>query len=84
MSDGGTTHGADASFLTSSAPSVATGDASSIAPTSARLNGVVTPNGLATTWRFDYGTTTSTARRRRATAPARARVRSTSGSRSPA
>ena len=59
MSDGGTTHGADASFLTSSAPSVATGEASSIAPTSARLNGVVTPNGLATTWRFDYGTTTS-------------------------
>jgi hypothetical protein len=58
-SDGGTTHGADASFLTSGAPSVATGGASSIAPTAARLNGVVTPNGLATTWRFDYGTTTS-------------------------
>ena len=59
MSDGGTTHGADASFRTSSAPSVSTGDASSIAPTSARLNGVVNPNGLATTWRFDYGASTS-------------------------
>lgn len=59
MSDGGTTHGADAAFLTSSAPTVATGQASSIAPTSARLNGAVTPNGLATTWHFDYGTTTS-------------------------
>jgi hypothetical protein len=58
-SDGGTTLGADASFLTSSAPSVSTGSASSITPTTAHLNGVVTPNGLATSWRFDYGTTTS-------------------------
>jgi hypothetical protein len=58
-SDGGTTNGADASFLTSSAPSVVTGQASSIAPTTARLNGAVSPNGLATTWHFDYGTSTS-------------------------
>jgi hypothetical protein len=59
MSDAGTTHGADATFLTSSAPSVTTEDASSIAPTSARLNGTVTPNGLATSWYFQYGTSTS-------------------------
>ena len=59
MSDGGTTHGADASFRTSGAPSAVTGAESSITPTSARLNGSVTPNGLSTTWRFDYGTTTS-------------------------
>ncbi len=58
-SSGGTTHGADATFVTSSAPSVVTGDASSIAPTSAKLNGTVTPNGLSTTWWFEYGTSTS-------------------------
>jgi hypothetical protein len=58
-SDAGTTHGADASFVTSSAPGVTTEDASSIAPTSARLNGTVTPNGLATSWYFQYGTSTS-------------------------
>jgi hypothetical protein len=38
---------------------VTTEDASSIAPTSARLNGTVTPNGLATSWYFQYGTSTS-------------------------
>ena len=59
VSDGGTTNGNDASFRTSSSPSVTTGVASSIAPTSARLNGVVNPNGLATSWRFDYGTSTA-------------------------
>jgi hypothetical protein len=58
-SDAGTTRGADATFVTSSAPSATTDDASSIAPTSARLNGTVTPNGLATSWYFQYGTTTS-------------------------
>ena len=42
-----------------------TGDASSIAPTSAKLNGTVTPNGLATTWWFEYGTTTRPTARRR-------------------
>jgi hypothetical protein len=58
-SDAGTTNGADATFVTSSAPSAATDDATSIAPTSARLNGTVTPNGLSTTWYFQYGTSTS-------------------------
>jgi hypothetical protein len=58
-SSGGTTHGADATFVTSSAPSAVTGDATSIAPTSAKLNGTVTANGLSTTWWFEYGTSTS-------------------------
>jgi hypothetical protein len=58
-SDAGTTHGADATFVTSAAPSVTTDDASSIAPTSARLNGTVTANGLSTSWHFEYGTTLS-------------------------
>jgi hypothetical protein len=58
-SDGGTTNGSDATFTTSGAPSVSTGTASSIAPTTAKLNGNVTPNGLSTNWYFDYGTSTS-------------------------
>jgi hypothetical protein len=59
QSDAGVTTGKDATFTTSSAPAVVTGDASSVAPTSATLNGTVTPNGLATTWWFEYGTSTS-------------------------
>ena len=58
-SDGGTTDGADATFTTSGAPSVSTGAATSIAPTTAKLNGTVTPNGLSTNWYFEYGTSTS-------------------------
>ncbi len=57
-SDGGTTTGKDSTFATSSAPGVATGDVASVAPTTATLKGSVTPNGLATTWWFEYGTTT--------------------------
>ena len=57
-SDGGTSTGKDAAFTTSSAPSVQTGDVSSITPTTATLKGSVTPNGLSTTWWFEYGTTT--------------------------
>jgi hypothetical protein len=57
-SDAGTSTGKDATFVTSGAPSVTTGDAASIAPTSATLTGSVTPNGLSTTWWFEYGTTT--------------------------
>jgi hypothetical protein len=58
-SDGGTTNGGDATFTTSGAPSVSTGTASSIAPTTAKLSGTVTPNGLSTNWYFEYGTSTS-------------------------
>jgi phosphodiesterase/alkaline phosphatase D-like protein len=58
-SDAGTSTGKDVSFITSSAPAVVTADATSVAPTSATLRGSVTPNGLATTWWFEYGTSTS-------------------------
>ena len=58
-SDGGTTNGADATFTTSGAPTVTTSAASSIAPTAATVNGTVNPNGLSTSWYFEYGTSTS-------------------------
>lgn len=58
-SDAGTTTGADATFTTSSAPVVETADASPVAVTTATLRGQVTPNGLATTWWFEYGTSLS-------------------------
>jgi hypothetical protein len=54
-SDAGTTTGADATFKTSSAPLVVTADANPIAVTTATLRGQVTPNGLSTTWWFEYG-----------------------------
>lgn len=56
-SDAGTSRGADQTFTTAGAPSVVTEPASSIGLTSAKLNGVVTPNGEATSWYFEYGTT---------------------------
>jgi hypothetical protein len=58
-SDAGTTTGADASFATSSSPVAVTADATPVAVTSATLRGQVTPNGLATTWWFEYGTSLS-------------------------
>jgi hypothetical protein len=58
-SDAGTSRGADQTFSTVTSPTVVTGAASSVAPTSAKLNGTVTPNGQATSWYFEYGTSTS-------------------------
>ena len=58
-SDAGTSYGHDASFRTSSAPAVVTGAPTSVTPTSATAQGSVTPNGLSTTWWFEYGTSTS-------------------------
>ena len=58
-SDAGTNAAKDSSFTASSAPSVGTGDVTSITPTTAVLHGSVTPNGLATTWWFEFGLTTS-------------------------
>jgi hypothetical protein len=58
-SDGGSTTGSDATFRTSGPPSASTDAPSSITPTTAKLNGTVTPNGLSTTWYIEYGTTTS-------------------------
>ncbi len=40
-------------------PAAVTGAASSITTTTATLNGTVNPNGFATTWAFQWGTTTS-------------------------
>jgi hypothetical protein len=58
-SDAGTSAGQDSAFTTSAAPTVVTGDVSSVAPTSATLQGTVTPNGLSTTRWFEFGTSTS-------------------------
>ena len=51
--------GADATFVTAEPPGATTSAASSIGSTSATLNGRVDPNGRATTYLFEYGTTTS-------------------------
>jgi len=59
-SSDGTSEGADATFTTSNPPpSVTTQAASSVTSSSAHLNGSVGPNGLATTYHFEYGTTTA-------------------------
>jgi cytoskeletal protein RodZ len=55
-SDAGTSRGLDRTFSTAGPPTVVTGAASSPTQSSARLNGNVTANGLATTWYFEYGT----------------------------
>lgn len=57
----GTTDGADqtVSALAPPAPTVVTGSASGIAVRTATLSGTVTPNGAATTYSFEYGTTSS-------------------------
>ncbi|MBK7173456.1 MAG: fibronectin type III domain-containing protein [Bacteroidales bacterium] len=57
---GGTTKGTKiASFKFGNAPAVTTLAATAITSTSATLNGTVNPSGLATTYYFQYGTTTS-------------------------
>jgi hypothetical protein len=58
-SDAGTSRGADRTFATLGAPTVRTDAASSLSTTSARLNGTLNPNGQATRWWFEYGTSTS-------------------------
>ena len=70
--------GGDGIFTTSAAPAVVTGAATSVAPTSATLNGSVDPNGRATTWYFEYGRARATARGRRSRTRARAAARSPS------
>jgi hypothetical protein len=57
-SDAGTTRGADQTFRLGAAPVATTGAASSVAATTARLNGSVDPNAQETSWHFDYGTST--------------------------
>lgn len=48
-----------ASFKFTNQPTVATQDATAITMTAATLNGTVNPNGLATTYHFEWGTTVS-------------------------
>ena len=55
----GTARGNDGVLTTSAAPQVVTGAATSVAATSATLNGTVNPSSRATTWYFEYGTSTS-------------------------
>ena len=55
----GTARGADGIFTTPAPPVAVTSPATSVSPTSATLNGSVDPNGRATTWYFEYGTSTS-------------------------
>jgi Ca2+-binding RTX toxin-like protein len=58
-SDAGAVSGSDRTFTTQNAPTVVTGAASGIGPTSASLTGTVNPNGRSTSWLFEYGTTTA-------------------------
>lgn len=58
-SDAGSVTGANRTFTTQSPPTVATGVASSVGPTSATLGGSLNPNGRSTSWYFEYGKTTS-------------------------
>jgi hypothetical protein len=58
-SDAGTVYGADAHFTTTVAPTVAPKDATQVGADRATFNAVVNPQGRATSWYFEYGTTTS-------------------------
>jgi hypothetical protein len=59
VSTAGTTDGADETFTTTTPPAVTSGGASRITHSSAGVNGVVNPEGQATTYYFRYGTTTA-------------------------
>jgi hypothetical protein len=57
----GTSGGGDRTFATGSTPpasppAVTTSGATSVTSTGAQINGIVNPNGLSTTYHFDYGT----------------------------
>ena len=58
-SDAGTATGGDLVFTTQSPPTVVTGPADTVGPTSARLSGSINPNGRSTSWYVEYGTSTS-------------------------
>src|SRR5438093_6480371 len=55
----GTSKGADRTFTTTRPPTVVTGVASNIGPTSATVAGTANPQGLAATYSFEHGKTTS-------------------------
>ncbi len=57
---GGTVNGYDSTFTTAILPpAVLTLQAGSVTTSAAQINGQVNPNGLSTTYHFDYGTSTS-------------------------
>jgi hypothetical protein len=58
-SSAGTGHGADGLLTTSAAPQAVTGAATGVTTSSATLNGTVNPSSRATSWYFEYGTSTS-------------------------
>ena len=57
MNASGTTLGADQTFITEGPPTIATGQAQNAISSTATLTGTIDPNGLSTTWHFDYGPT---------------------------
>jgi sugar lactone lactonase YvrE/alpha-tubulin suppressor-like RCC1 family protein len=58
-SEAGTVYGGDESFTTPKAPKASTEAATAVRAASATLNGKVNPEGSATNYWFEYGTTTS-------------------------
>ena len=63
VTDGTTTSGINAALVavngSATPPSVATGSASGVGTGSTTVSGTVSPNGTATTYQFDYGTSTN-------------------------
>ncbi len=65
INSGGTSYGSDKTFLTltfiaaGAGPTVTTESATSVTDSSAALNGTVNPEGISTTYYFQYGTTTN-------------------------
>src|SRR4029078_2916186 len=57
--DGPTGMGTLKGVITPGAPGTSTGSATSVASTGTTVNGNVNPDGLATTYHFDWGTTAS-------------------------
>ena len=54
-----TVNGGDGLFTTASPPVAVTSPAAGVGPTTATLGGTVNPNGQATSWYIEYGTSTS-------------------------
>jgi RHS repeat-associated protein len=59
VNEGDTTYGEDKTFTTAKLPSLTTEAATGVKETEATLKASVNPNGWATTYQFEYGTTTS-------------------------
>lgn len=56
---GGASYGSDATLRSAGPPAAVTGSATSISATTATLQGSIDANGLATTYHFEYGTSTA-------------------------